>query len=306
VGKSCFGIDIPTKCVWESDSRGQISSTLAQLLHPSNFTQYILYPTPFCCKGMGYRSLTAGELAQAFGFPIFCRVGGFELRDFDSFLPTQLLLSILDSPGLRPLAKRSVRGDTLPFLVQPRLPVYQFPCSTWSWIPAVGHWLYHEWIDISQVSSKAAKRDDAQIATAMWHKHILLLYPACTVAVFSRLRPFLLSYCRRLLLKSFCGFLRTRFGASWVALLLQARSAQDQLKLSPCHQGRCSARDQLTSSLCHPFGTLRMLLQILTICYLNLIKAPKSSPITQMRPGGIGLGVLSWCFGDGNGIRNLR
>jgi hypothetical protein len=63
-------------------------------------------------------------------------------------------------------------------------------------------------------SSKAAKRDDAQIATAMWDQRLMLLYPACTVAVLSRLQSFLLSYFRQSLLKSFRGFLRTRFSVS--------------------------------------------------------------------------------------------
>jgi hypothetical protein len=51
--------------------------------------------------------------------------------------------------------------------VHRQLPLYKLPCSTRSWISALCRYLSIDWIDFSQVTSKAAKRDDAAMAIDM-------------------------------------------------------------------------------------------------------------------------------------------
>jgi hypothetical protein len=207
-------------CVKANDPRLIRALTLKHLLHPSFIQQPITYPTHFCCSGVGYRSLTANELATVFGFPVITRVGGLQLDDFESFLPSQLLHAILDSPGIKP---RSLPVQTPSIQVKPRLPLYAFPCETRSWIPSVQHWLPHVWIDTTLVTSKAAKRDDARIATAMWDQRLLLLYPMCSVSSLTVLRSWLLRYSWRLLLRGLWRHLAQEFGSQWSSLLSLTR-----------------------------------------------------------------------------------
>jgi hypothetical protein len=109
-----------------------------------------------------------GELAHVFGFPMLCRVDGLRMSDFDSFLPSQLFQSILESPGIKESPIENNTSSISHLHVQPQLPLHKFPRAMRLWISSVNLWLSHEWIDVNQVSSKAVKRDDAQTPTAMW------------------------------------------------------------------------------------------------------------------------------------------
>jgi hypothetical protein len=186
------------RCIRDSDDRFTSALTLQQRLYPGNLEQFIVYPTHFCCTGFGYRSLTPNELAHAFGLPMSICVGGLCIAVFMQLLPVQLLHSVLDSGSFG-----STRiTPTLPVAtMQNRLPMYRFPCSSRSWIGAVGRWLSHAWIDTTQVTTKAAKRDDASIAIDMCDQRLLLLYPRCTPRMLANLRNWLLSFCRRLILR---------------------------------------------------------------------------------------------------------
>jgi hypothetical protein len=109
-------------------------------------------------------------------------------------------------------------------LVQPpnHLPLYRFPCSTHSWIAPVGHFLSQNWIDMTQITTKAAKRDDDQPATAMRDKRLLLLYP-CYAAALHVLREWLLGIVWRNVLQGLRMYLSHEHGTSWGANLTLCR-----------------------------------------------------------------------------------
>jgi hypothetical protein len=104
-----------------------------------------------------------------------------------------------------------------------RLPLFKFPCVSRSWIGSVGCWLSHDWIDAFQVTSKAAKRDDASIAVDMWDKRLLLLYPKCLSYHLNVLCSWLLTRVRRFVCRSLCRHLSTVYGPTWFNLLLEYR-----------------------------------------------------------------------------------
>jgi hypothetical protein len=137
------------------------------------------------------------------------------LEEFELFLPAQLLHSILDSSGFKSITETTSIPQVPKLHVQACLPLYKFPRATRSWIPAVGRWLSHDWIDINQVSSKAVKRGDAQIATGMRDQRLVLLYPQCTVGVLTALCTLLLKYSRWSLLRDLLSHLRVKFGETW-------------------------------------------------------------------------------------------
>jgi hypothetical protein len=109
-------------------------------------------------------------------------------------------------------------------LIRSRVPLFKFPCDNKSWIAPLGRFLSHEWIDMTHVSSKAAKRDDAEIAFDMWNKRILLVYPRCTIGALETLRSWLLTIVRRCLLQSLRRYLAREFGMPWSSILVKCRS----------------------------------------------------------------------------------
>jgi hypothetical protein len=115
------------KCISADDPWSQGALSLKSSIHPSNMSQPILYPTQFCCTGFGYCLLTENELAHAFRFLILVCVGGISFADFESFLPSQLLLPVLESPEIT----SSGFSSRLPCLscldIRPCLPLYNFP-----------------------------------------------------------------------------------------------------------------------------------------------------------------------------------
>jgi hypothetical protein len=211
---------------------------LRDRIHPSCLDQPIRYPSHFCCTGWGFRRLSSNELSQVFGLPMMCRIGGLEHHEFEMLIPVQLLHAVLD--------EYMTSSSTHPtrVLAQPsflRLPLYRIPCATRSWIGALGRWLSHEWIDNTEVTSKAAKRDDAAIATDMWNKRLILLYPHCSVLHLDVLRTWLLCRVRRRVLRELCMYLSQRFGGDWFLLLSAGRKwvtiKRDNLSASSRFQG---------------------------------------------------------------------
>jgi hypothetical protein len=68
------GFGICPQCINISDARFVKALTLHDHLHPAQLLRMVAYPTQFCCKGVGYQSLMATELAHAYGLPIVSRL----------------------------------------------------------------------------------------------------------------------------------------------------------------------------------------------------------------------------------------
>jgi hypothetical protein len=228
-------------CIRMTDVRFTSALTLKDRIHPSNLMREFVYPTHFCCTGWGFRSLTLGELSQVYGLPMLCRTGVLSVEDFEPLLPAQIFYSLQDE-----LSASAGGGTQMKAVTHPKhtkLPLFSFPCSTRSWIVAVGKWLSHDWIDTTQVTLKAAKRDDALVATDMWNKRLMLLYPTCTVLHLSTLRNWLLCRVRRLVLRGLRSYLLSRYGFTWAATLGASRRCLTSVNngdISSCLQGGIS------------------------------------------------------------------
>jgi hypothetical protein len=183
-------------CIRESYARYKEALTVQDRIHPSNLGSQVVYATHFCFTGWGYWCLTPGELSQVYGLPMLCRYEGLCKQDFEPLIPAHIFQGLHDQLWIATDVANS-RGVSQPR--NHRLPLFKFPCSTRSWISSIGRWLTHEWIDCTQVTSKASKRDDAVIAIDMWDKLLLLLYPKCSSHHLNTLRTWLLVRVTRLI-----------------------------------------------------------------------------------------------------------
>jgi hypothetical protein len=160
------------------------------------------------------------------------------VEDFDQLIPGHLFHAVFED-------LYEVESSTwlLSQTITSRLPLYKFPCSTRSWIPAAGGWLSHKWIDTTRVTDKAAKRDDAPIAIDMWNSRLLWLYPQCRSHHLDVLRTWLLGRVRHLILTGLRQYLTNVYGSDWCDLLRGIRRESwmclsgDQGLQPPCHQG---------------------------------------------------------------------
>jgi hypothetical protein len=125
---------------------------------------------------------------------------------------------------------------------------FKFPCTSCSWISSVGQFLSYDWIDARQVTSKAAKRDNALTQMDMWNKRLLLLYPTCSAENLETIRSWLLCYVRRNLLRSLRHYLSHEFSSQWSAVLSTCR----QLRCR--HRSSGEFRDNINAFLCRQGG----------------------------------------------------
>jgi hypothetical protein len=210
-------------CIRDTDPRFGKALTFKDRIHPSTLDKEFIYPTHFCCSGWGWRRLTTGELCQVYGLPMICRVGLLRLKDFDQLIPAHLFHAVFDELCLDS-DMSGHQGQTM--VVCPRLPLFKLPCASRSWIPAFGRWLSHSWIYSTHISTTAAKRDDALVATALWDKRLMLLYPKCTSLHLDRLRTWLLIRVRRSIFQGLRRHLVCSYGTECFCLLIKYRKQQ--------------------------------------------------------------------------------
>ena len=185
-------------------------------LDPSRLTQVVRYATHFSHDGWGVRSLTPDEVGVAFGLPSWLRPRDLTMDQID-FVPIQILDGCLQA-----LCNTSDNVTHLLPTPQPRclgLP------PTRTWLPSLGKWLPHEWVNLSLVTAKAAKRDDAAPPTDLWDNRINLVLPWAT-SVLSWLRFRLMMIIRKRLMAEFCGYMRLTHGDDWASQLAGHRAAR--------------------------------------------------------------------------------
>eukprot|EP00980_Cylindrotheca_fusiformis_P021935 scaffold8770_cov167-Cylindrotheca_fusiformis.AAC.2 len=174
----------------------------------------ILLPSRFSPSGFGARSLTPRELLLAWDFPLWApapRTRRHTVELLGLSPPLRILLQLSDA------ARRSLALSTVPLRGAP-LPTLTSNTSDGgrTWLPSLGTWLSHDWIDLSLLTPKAAKADAAALPTHMWDKRVSLVFPCATI-VLHRLRSFLFSCACRLVFRSFVTFMRGKHGRTWSA-----------------------------------------------------------------------------------------
>lgn len=180
------------------------------LLEPTCLERPILYPTHMCYTGWGKRQLTAVEIADAFDLPSWCDWNpGFQV-------PIKVCLEVLQ--GFLSDLETTVDSPE-PMQVAPA-PTYA-PKHTW--LPQFQRFLPGSWADPNLISAKAAKADNAKVATSMWDDRIGLIFPTWTPNRLDALRRGVLQWqCRRLYLE-FVAYMRNRHGVTWLAQLRMLR-----------------------------------------------------------------------------------
>jgi len=100
-----------------------------------------------------------------------------------------------------------------PHFVSPKPGIIpDIPTSTW--LPALGMTLPHSWIEQEAVTEKAAKRDDADVHTALWDRQITLIIPHISNAL-PIFRSILMRLGRLRLAREFSSYLTKEYGLSW-------------------------------------------------------------------------------------------
>jgi hypothetical protein len=185
---------------------------LDELLHPSDLDRPVRYATPRSTSGWAVRSLTCDELGVAFGLPSGVRAL-LSSRSIFPFVPIQILDACLHA-FTRTLV-------SVPHFQAP-VSVLVKPVTTETWLPLIGKFLSHSWIDSAVVTAKAAKRDDAGVPEHLWNLRITLVLPHVSV-VLDRFRILLHQRQRHRLAAEFQCYLATEYGVDWRVQLANVR-----------------------------------------------------------------------------------
>jgi hypothetical protein len=197
----------------------------------------------------GERSLVPSELRYAFDIPSWLH----ELPT--GFPPIRIILASLEAflasppregppPSGVPISRPSGRQTAVPDLgISPSWnPSGALSLERHLGLPDVASSTYlpHSWADPSLVSTKAAKSDDAAVASATWNQRILLVFlprvgphptqvrrpPPSPTQALDRLRQLFQQKQRRLIYLDFLRFMHLEYGSDWALTLRSARHLQ--------------------------------------------------------------------------------
>ena len=166
----------------------------------------VYLPSAFSPTGFGSRRLVAKELCLAWDLPLWCHTD--PPPALRSLVPLKSLLALADT--------------TVPFVSQagPGLGCVSLPVQVpvlpddRTWLPLLGRWLPHSWVDDSLITDKGAKADGADIPSHLWDLRIRTLFdsPSSSLAV---LRRWLFRVACRRLFKSFIASLDPALWWQW-------------------------------------------------------------------------------------------
>jgi hypothetical protein len=177
---SCLGhlighnLDYGIRPIFLSATLAATLELLQQDFYVSNLLldpQYLDWPmacqTSYSSSQWGSQILTLDEIGVSFGLPAWLSLRGLE-NDMFPIIPLQQVLS-----G----CLASLEGATGQVLQPLDTPAEQplAPVPLFTWLPTIGKWLDHSWIDQTTISAKAAKNDGSCVATHMRDQQILLL-----------------------------------------------------------------------------------------------------------------------------------
>jgi hypothetical protein len=197
-------------------------------LDPLNVHCSVLAQTYRSRTGWGHRPLSSSELAILFGLPLYARCQTIPTLVFEVLLPIQSLQAMLfpfissDSSQTIP----AINDTVIPTAVLPPIQslLHTVSDSDQTWLPSLGRFLPHTWVDETLITTKAAKGDNADIPVHLWNSRITLVIP-CPISLLDLLRSLALQWQRRRLLTEFRSYLSATFGKSWAQQLILYRHA---------------------------------------------------------------------------------
>ena len=174
----------------------------------------LLYLSTSRWKGrLCQRQLSIGELGDIFGLPLRYQSAGHTRRSFP-LVPLQILTPHLD------LLVQSSENLVQPLEKGLHIPIPKITEATF--LPQLGKFLPHSWIDESVVTEKAAKGDNAQVPSHLWEARITSVIER-SEPLLPILRTLMLRKHKRRTFQDFYGYMRSEYGLQWPEQLGRAR-----------------------------------------------------------------------------------
>jgi hypothetical protein len=183
------------------------------------YDRLVVLPTSFTSTGWGSRVLTSAEIAKAHGMPAVLA----NREDLDQQVFTYPPVNIMDAfiQGFSSSHTQLRQQTNTPVAVPPHTTstARNTTYPKQSWIPALGCFLAHDWIDDSLVTAKAVKHDNATTPSQLWDARLIQIFPHCASAL-TVLRTRLLIRYRRRVYKEAVHHLHEQYGKRWYQLFV--------------------------------------------------------------------------------------
>jgi hypothetical protein len=190
--------------------------SLGDRLRPGCYDHPIVCPSSFHGTGWGIRQLTLQELSNVHGISQCLTGSAFTIQDC-KWPPAQSLDSMFLPAWTMLGSCEHTVAPTVDTIVVP--PVVT---TNKTWIPQVGRYLSHSWIDPELITATTRKNDNAATPCHLWDMRLDLLYPGVKVYL-PFLRTKLLLRFRHRLLREARAYLVSQFGFAWAADLCLGR-----------------------------------------------------------------------------------
>jgi hypothetical protein len=188
-------------------------------LRPSSLLKPVVYSSGLLGNRLGVRHLTVLEIAHIYGIPtLYSEV--CTMADFAYLVPVQFMDALMDA--LLSVVSENSSPEFSSSTTPPPLLFHDLvvPTPTDStWLPSIGRYLSHSWIDSETVTDKAVKADDAAAPSHMWDARIQLLWPSLTQDHLVALQSFLLRWLRRKTTRELRRYLADHYGTNWCSEL---------------------------------------------------------------------------------------
>jgi hypothetical protein len=199
----------------------------------------VVFSTHWYSSGFGYRTLSAHELSSAFDLPLWLHPSGEEACNawltsdaFSKMYPLSLFNIVIDTV-LDTLGAADLKDAPSNALVS-HLPLTLGDDSGVT-LPLIGRFLPHSWVDVSLITEKAGKADDAGVPIHLWDQRISLVLEV-PLSVIATMRKWLFKrYCRGLM-RSLALFLSRCHGSDWaqqLTVLRKEHSRQQSVDIPP-------------------------------------------------------------------------
>ena len=167
---------------------------------------FIQLPSRFQKSAFRYRKLSTKEQHLALDLPLWAMSAAIRVPTFQPLKPASAIGDFL--LGQFGLSLNSLGWDPLLPLLLPKAEPKGF------FLRDLGRWLPSDWIDLSLISDKAVKSDDADIPTQLWNNRIDLALD-CSTNLLPPLRRLFHSVAVRRVVVSFIKFMKDKHAAAW-------------------------------------------------------------------------------------------
>jgi hypothetical protein len=221
-----FGVR-PVSCKAPTSPRPDVY-LLSHILECGKYDTDVVFQTSFSASGWGRRALSLTELGKAHGFPRAIAMHSSMHASMLDWPPIQLLDALLFglSDTIQHSSSPNVDFVDTPMVPSSAPPLAPLPSLQRSWIPELGRFLDHKWIDQSLITIKAIKHDNAAAPSHLWDARLTGLFPGIGPHLLL-LGTHMLRRYRRQLWREARGYLQCSYGSHWVSQLHHRDTSHD-------------------------------------------------------------------------------